>query len=259
MANQTFRASNDPCKRMLAPSNHRFYSEWHQDWMVANVLREAGVMGDLSQKHLTYVDLAANDAQRGSNSYYFDRCLKARGVCIEPNPHYHAGIMQKRSCALEGVCVSDAEVVVDFVMRGPLGHIAPGRQLAKIKCVPLRTLLAGHALRHINYLSLDIEGAELGALRSIDWHTTTVDTITIENSSPEISDFLAQHKLRPTLCSSLDTLYTREGAVQLAAQRWYAQRAQYVLPNCITNQTELCTDKPNWSFIRCAKAEGRIH
>jgi hypothetical protein len=33
-------------------------------------------------------------------------------------------------------------------------------------------------------LHRSIEGAELGALKSIDWASTTIDTITIENSKP---------------------------------------------------------------------------
>ena len=123
-----------------------------------------------------------------------------------------------------------------------------------MKCALSSQLLAKHALKHINYLSLDIEGAELSALKGIDWSSTTIDLITIENSSPEIRDFLKEKGMEPALCVSLDTLYARKGFMEAAAASWYTRKGVHQLPDCITNVTDLCIGNPT-SFLRCSAKE----
>ena len=55
-----------------------------------------------------YVDLATNHPVVISNTFFLDRCLGWKGLCIEPNPVHHSRIRQARSCSL-----------VDKVMTGP--------------------------------------------------------------------------------------------------------------------------------------------
>lgn len=52
------------------------------------------------ERPFTYADVAANHFKRISNTYFYDRCLGWRGLCVEPNPRYHAELRQKRSCEL---------------------------------------------------------------------------------------------------------------------------------------------------------------
>ena len=67
---------------------------------------------------------------------------------------------------------------------GPTGHIttSTGPSTTRMCCTPLAALLRRHGRRHVNYLSLDIEGAELSALRGVDWSSTTIDVMTVENA-----------------------------------------------------------------------------
>ena len=53
-------------------------------------------------------------------------------------------------------------------------------QTNTVQCFPLYSIL--HALRvyHINYLSLDIEGAELDVLKFLPWRLIIIDVISIE-------------------------------------------------------------------------------
>lgn len=44
-------------------------------------------------------------------------------------------------------------------------------------------LLARHGIRHVDFMSIDVEGAELEVLESINWNETTVDVICIETLS----------------------------------------------------------------------------
>ena len=52
------------------------------------------------ERPFTYADVAANHFKRISNTYFYDRCLGWRGLCVEPNPRYHADLREKRSCEL---------------------------------------------------------------------------------------------------------------------------------------------------------------
>lgn len=49
-----------------------------------------------------------------------------------------------------------------------------------VPCFPLDTLLAAMDRRHVDYLSLDVEGYELDILRSISWDKFIIDVISVE-------------------------------------------------------------------------------
>ena len=43
-----------------------------------------------------YIDMAANDAKRLSNTYLMDRNLSWRGLCVEANAQYTRGLIDER-------------------------------------------------------------------------------------------------------------------------------------------------------------------
>ena len=70
----------------------------------------------------------------------------------------------------------------------PMSHNA--RQVTRgavavVRCLALTTIL--HALRvvHLNFFVLDVEGAELPILSSIDWSRVSFDVLCIEVQSSE--------------------------------------------------------------------------
>ncbi len=264
--------------------SRHFFSEWHQDWAVASIMRLTHGLRRGSGG-LTYVDLAANEPELGSNSFFFDACLGWRGVCVEPHPVYHHHIGQVRSCALEPVCVSNnVDEPIEFVLdrkpershveplraralasgRAPCGRAPMARAPSRLRmhCVRLATLLARHNLSHVHYLSLDVEGSELPALQSVDWSRTTVDLLTVENTDQRVTDFLRLRGLVPTLCLAMDTLFVRAPLAWGAAQ-WYARHARHSFPACVTNRTDQCLtggldqSKPNYAYLACDEAHQR--
>lgn len=50
----------------------------------------------------------------------------------------------------------------------------------RVPCVPLAQILQAAAIRHVNFFILDVEGGELGVLRSIDWTATAFDVLCVE-------------------------------------------------------------------------------
>lgn len=155
-----------------------------------------------------YVDIATNDPITISNSYFFDRCLQWRGICVEGNDLYHEGIFRERSCELVPTCVSSRDgEVVQFNLMGGLGgimdatykneerrekvkHIVKNK---KLRCTTMKSVCNSYGISKIDYLSLDVEGHELSVLQGFGLENVTVAVMTIEASKEnrkEIEDYL---------------------------------------------------------------------
>ena len=57
--------------------------------------------------------------------------------------------------------------------------------LPTIDCLPLTDLLLQHNIVHVDFFSLDVEGAEMEVLRSLDLNKIKVDIFAIENNKHE--------------------------------------------------------------------------
>jgi FkbM family methyltransferase len=147
-----------------------------------------------------YVELGANDGVDQSNTLYFERHKNWRGVLIEPTPHNYLKCLANRSKKNQifcNACVSFeykdlfVEIAFSNLMSSPIGlesdvpdpisHAESGKEfleftdevftfgsVAKTLTDILRT---ANAPRSIDFLSLDVEGAEIEVLKGID-HTT---------------------------------------------------------------------------------------
>ena len=244
-------ASAQECKRLeqqlqTAHGSTRIaaktWSQMYQDFTIASLFATT-----LTARQHTFVDLAANHAMLDSNSYLLDVCLGWRGLCIEPNPAYVAGHLRSRSSTFHRGCVSDSEeeIVFDYTRIGQLGHISShvamnqtsrgnmvrdqkvalsynATRSEQMRCQPLSRLLASANISHIDYLSLDVEDAELAVLASMNWSNTTVTLLTVEAASSAVSLFLARNRMFPVFCILIDTVYVSEAHVD-AVRAWYAR------------------------------------
>lgn len=66
---------------------HQWFSQVQQDELIARLLR--------FQRNGFFVDLAANDAIRISNTYALERDFGWNGIAIEPNPIYWSGLIHR--------------------------------------------------------------------------------------------------------------------------------------------------------------------
>jgi len=165
----------------------------------------------------TFVDVGANEPRTLSNTYFLEKCLGWKGVCIEANPTLAAALREQRSCTVVNKCV-DAELKhVTFVATGASGHIAGAKEgsaeaAVTVSCAPLSSILLEEGITHVDFLSIDIEGNELRALSGNDWDAVPIEALLIETgwSSEELDMLLVDAGMwRVGDIAYLDDLYVR--------------------------------------------------
>jgi len=171
----------------------------------ASQVGQDGTILDIFQhkRHGTFLDLAANDAIVLSNSLVLEQRYGWTGVCVEPNPVYAEGYVH-RTCHLVQAVVGPREGErVDFNFRGSgrlgaHGGIAgfdnkagQSNETASHYTVSVPKILRDFGMpRAIDYLSLDIEGAEAWTFEDFPWDTYTFLAITVERPKAELKDMM---------------------------------------------------------------------
>jgi FkbM family methyltransferase len=146
-----------------------------------------------------FLDVGSGHGTIGSNTKALEE-LGWTGICVDPFPTY----MEGRTCRIEKVVVSSAAgQVVKFHTHSGLGGIADtlGKWKAeaeKSPAVELTTVTLAEVLEgagapgFIHFLSLDIEGAELEALKGVPFDKYRFGAMAIEHNDeePKRSDLL---------------------------------------------------------------------
>ena len=139
-----------------------------------------------------FLDVGSGHGTIGSNTKALEE-LGWTGICVDPFPTH----MEGRTCRMEKVVVSSsAGQVVKFHTHSGLGGIADtlGKwkdeaqksPAVELTTVTLAEVLAGaNAPPFIHFLSLDIEGAELEALRGVPFDKYRFGAMAIEHNDEE--------------------------------------------------------------------------
>ena len=182
-----------------------------------------------------FVDIGAHDGITCSNSYFFEKSLGWKGICIEPLPNIFPILQKNRDCICINACIADFNGTGKFLklsgcaetLSGLVGHYHPkhmGRINAAIEtrggskkiiestCYRLDTLLDKYDITHIDYLSMDTEGNELSILKTIDFEKYYIEIIDVENNynDPEIEKFLKKHGYKRIKHIVIDEIYRKE-------------------------------------------------
>ncbi len=161
-----------------------------------------------------FVELGANDGVSQSNTLYYERYKNWRGVLIEPTPHNYLMCRANRSKNSQVFCNACTsfeykekfvEIAYSNLMSAPIGlesdilnplahakegktHLLPSEEnfifgaLAK----PLNEILIeSNAPSLVDFLSLDVEGAEIEVLKGIDHSKFKFRFMCIESRSRE--------------------------------------------------------------------------
>jgi hypothetical protein len=181
----------------IADQDPKWFSQVHQDEIVANLL---------GGKEGYFIDLAANDAKEFSNTLALERSFDWNGLCVEPNSNYWYGLSH-RKCTVVGALVGGDDVSrIDVKFRGVYGGIVgkmdntmanrkaePDSPVEQRYTTPLKDVLRQfHVPNTIDYMSLDVEGAELYIMEQFPFDTYTIKLLTIERPTGPLKQLLLQ-------------------------------------------------------------------
>lgn len=205
----------------------KYISQKGQDkWIIETVF---------NKKHDGYfVDLAATDGITINNTYLLEKYFNWKGICIEANPIYYPLLQKNRSCITVNACVDDIEQQVLFRINngGGSGIIDDDTdnnmtyrkneiQIAnntggtkKMITKPLSTILEEHnAPNVIDFLSLDVEGAETRILRNFPFNKYKFLAMCIERPTPELNNILFKNDyvfVQNSYPHPMDTFYVHK-------------------------------------------------
>lgn len=154
-----------------------------------------------------YVDLATHDHKAGSNTYIMDYYNDWSGVCIEPNPIDWDALLSNRHCNLYVNPVGDktgAEMKFNFysdkkMPRAYGGLVSPEFDNKVNEGTDVWTVTLDDILEHakapasIEYLSLDVEGAEFFVLKNFPFGKRKFLMITIERPNAHLHAILVKN------------------------------------------------------------------
>jgi FkbM family methyltransferase len=185
-----------------------------------------------------FVELGANDGISQSNTYYFEKYREWKGILIEPIPHNYLKCIKNRSKRTKvfcNACVSFdyrekfVEIIYSDLMSSslrletdindPKNHALIGKQYLRegednfnfgaIANQLNNILKKANAPKKIDFLSLDVEGAEIEVLKGINHYEYRFKFICIESRDiKKINDYLKiNNYLLIEKLSSIDYLF----------------------------------------------------
>ena len=207
---------------MLTPG-YPYASQAGQDRAVARILR--GKRGG------TFLDIGAYDGITGSNSLYFEKYLGWTGVLVEPVKAHRekAQLWRSSPCLPYAIADHDGEanfiaVTQGYTQMSGLADRYDDAMLTRVRSdprhaedritVPTRTLNAifeEAGMAEVDFVSLDIEGGELAALRAFDHDRYRVGVWAIENNaaSPEIPRLMREYGYNLAEFCGVDDIFVR--------------------------------------------------
>lgn len=172
----------------------KFYSQGGEDFLLYEIFK--------GKKQGFFVEVGCIDGRRFSNTLLFEE-LGWRGMCVEAHAGYIDLLKKNRPNSI--VCHSAAaEIDEDNATfyanaRGSLstldksqearwkrefGGYFSGFEEQRVKKRRLDSLFTEHGVKEIDFLSLDIEGYEVEALKGIDFKMFRPVVIVVESDSP---------------------------------------------------------------------------
>jgi len=208
-------------------SNRPFFSAAGQDkYIYENFFKD--------KQQGIFVEIGGYNGWRGSNCYFFEKTLNWTGIIVEASPGQVKEISKFRNAEIVHAAISDADGTAEFIdmvsgltQMGGLESTYPEQALATVRNYPgnkeqkvtvptlrLDSLLRSSELSHVDYCSIDVEGAERTILSVFDTSAFDVTVFSVENNtrgnSRAVRDLLepAGYKLIEVIGS--DEIYYKE-------------------------------------------------
>ena len=87
--------------------NTGYYSQYGQDKFIHETFFS-------NKRDGTFVEIGASDGFFISNTYFFEKNLNWKGICIEPNPKLFSSLKKNRNCICYNCCILDCDDEKEF-------------------------------------------------------------------------------------------------------------------------------------------------
>ena len=176
--------------RHLIHPHARHYSQYNQSFFIDEMLGH--------KRNGFYIESGAACGESFSNSLFFEKSRNWTGLLVEANPKFFKSLLTRRRHAyMVNACLSPTTqpMSLSFKMADYSGGLTnfmedkhkerieeyhPESEIVKVQCFPLFSILQAMGISHVDYFSLDIEGAELEVLRTLPLDKISVDVFSIE-------------------------------------------------------------------------------
>ena len=187
-----------------------FYSQDNQDRLLeTNIFK--------GFKNGVFVDIGAHDGLDINNTLYFEKNNGWTGINVEPIKKVFDKLVINRPNSINlncAVCNNDGET--EFLCNTGYNEMLSGikdtydnrhmarlqednkcyggeTEIIKVKTKKLETICNENNISHINYLSIDVEGAEFEVIKSINFDKVYIDIIGFENNYKDTSIHIVKY------------------------------------------------------------------
>lgn len=193
---------------MAAAATSRSFSQYGQDVFLADEVFHRKRDG-------FFVEIGAADGIALSNTKLFEDEYNWTGILIEPNPDEFARLVKNRpraTCVQAAVYSDDVETI-DFrkitgysmMLSGiekaydarhvrriehEISSVGGSFEIIKVPARTLKTICEAQKVTTIDLLCIDVEGAELDILRSIDFEAVDIRVLLVEDNYNELAAFV---------------------------------------------------------------------
>lgn len=222
-------AANETCGRRTSPAGHvehaalghNFHGEGRQrgfpledQYVFENFFSTQG--GPPYHRNGTFLELGAHDGVHVSNTVWLERALGWSGVLIEASSAAFARLGRSRGNArntLRNTVVCPQGQTVEYLEPTAVSNVVmagirssmPGvnqgysanrnAKVRKLPCSPLGAILREAGVDHVDFFSLDVEGAEFIVMQTIDWSAVTFGVVMVELDGKAPSKDIAVRKM----------------------------------------------------------------
>ena len=146
-----------------------YYSQSNQDKWVVEFFK--------FKKNGYFIELGAYDGIQTSNTYYMEKNLEWKGICVEANPRVYQSLIKNRTSKNINVALNEY-VGECFFTNDKITTTG-----VKVPCNTLNNILQEcNCPKDIDYLSIDIEGYEYIVLKDFNFKEWNIGLMTVEHN-----------------------------------------------------------------------------
>lgn len=151
-----------------------------------------------------YVEVGDYDGIKLSNTHFFEK-IGWGGIIVEPIPHLYEKIKQQRQCIVVQAAAGDEFSTIEFTV--PIGreYLAGASSLMTdhdsslekfaVQQVTLDSILEQNNISEIDFISIDVEGAEYSVLKGFSVEVYNPRIIIVEENERIGADLLVHKHL----------------------------------------------------------------